>query len=70
MISMIFCALLMYIFYRMMGLVLKASWGIIKVGTYILAIPILIGAFVITGIAVMLIIMFMLAGIVCLLGLF
>ena len=69
MISLIFCVLCIYMFYKMMSVVFKATGGILKVGLILLASPLIIGAFIVSGFAVLIVIMLALAGFICLLGL-
>ena len=68
MISMLFCCLCVYLFYKMMGFMLKACGGILKIGFYIVTAPFILGAFIVSGFAVMMVIICMFAGLVCLLG--
>ena len=69
MISVLFCCLCIYLFYKMMGFMLRACGGILKIGFYIVAVPFILGAFVVSSFAVMMVIICMLTGLVCLLGL-
>lgn len=69
MISMAFCGLCVYMLVKMMGVILRASGKLFKIGICIIAAPLLICAFLVSGMAVLLVIMFIFAGLVCLLGL-
>ena len=69
MISMAFCGLCVYMFVKMMGVILRTSGELLKIGICIIAAPLLICAFLVSGMAVLLVIMFIFAGLVCLLGL-
>ena len=69
MITMLFSCLCVYLFCKMMGFMLRACGGILKIGLYIIAAPFLIGAFIVSGFAVMVAVACILAGVVCLLGL-
>ena len=69
MISMLFSCLCVYLFCRMMGFLLRACGGILKIGLYIVAAPFIIGAFLVSGAAVILVVLCIFAGMLCLLGL-
>ncbi|MBQ6462812.1 MAG: hypothetical protein IJJ59_05780 [Pseudobutyrivibrio sp.] len=69
MITMLFCCLCIYLFCKMMGFMLRACGGILKIGLYIIAAPFLIGAFIVSGFAVMMSVVCIFAGVVCLLEL-
>ena len=70
MFTLMFCVLCGVFFYKIMGAFLKASWGIIKIGFYILAAPVIIAAFCVSGFAVITVIVCVFLGFITLLGLF